>query len=610
MSSAPILTLKNISLGLGDQVLFDDISLTINEGDRLCLVGRNGAGKSTFMKVMAGLIETDEGEIVPRLGLEVSMLDQNPSFQGFARLFDFAAQGFEEHETYLLESAFEGLGLPVELRTENASGGEKRKAALARLISKEADLWLLDEPTNHLDIASIEWLERTLNAKRTGAFILISHDRQFLKRLSRGTLWLDRTKLRRKNEGYAAFEEWRDQTYSEEKAKWRKEDKFIEEEQHWAVEGISARRKRNQGRLRRLEGMKDDASTRIKQERRAELVLADSDPSGKLIVELKNTSKSYGKPIFKDLSLKITRGQRIAIVGPNGAGKSTLVRVLLGIEEVDSGRFRQGLNQEVAYFDQAREKFKPNATLASALTDSEKLSVKGRDDQVMVRGQPRHIYAYLKAFLFKPSQVKSPVSTLSGGERARLILAKIMAEESNVLVLDEPTNDLDVETLDLLQEVIDDYAGTVILVSHDRDFVDRIAERTIFMDGKGHAEIYAGGWSDLVDQGGGFEQLSTGKVKPKKKKITEKEVYKSELGRLTFVDQHRLDELPQIIEKIEKEIETLEELLSDSSLYADNPVKFQKATAMLEERQAQLLESEEEWLMLEEKRASLENKSE
>ena len=607
MSNSPILTLKNITLGLGDQVLFDDISLTINEGDRLCLVGRNGAGKSTFMKVMAGLIEPDDGEIVPRIGLEVSMLDQNPYFEGYEFLIDYAKEGLAEHETYLVEGAFEGLGLPLDLRTENASGGEKRKAGLARLISKEADLWLLDEPTNHLDIQAIEWLESTLNARRTGAYILISHDRQFLKRLSRGTLWLDRTKMRRKNEGYAAFEDWRDQTYAEEKAKWQREDKFIEEEQHWAVEGISARRKRNQGRLRRLEGMKEEAGSRIKQERRAELILADSDPSGKLIAEIKNGNKSYGKPIFKDFNIKITRGQRLAVVGPNGAGKSTLIRVLLGLEALDSGRYRQGLNQQVAYFDQAREKFKPDATLATALTDNEKLSVKGREDQVMVRGQPRHVYAYLKAFLFKPSQVKSPVSTLSGGERARLILAKIMAEESNVLVLDEPTNDLDVETLDMLQEVIDDYSGTVILVSHDRDFVDRIAERTIFMDGQGNAQVYAGGWSDLVDQGGGFESLK-GTVKAKKKKTTAQEAYKSELGKLTFIDQHRLEELPHVIERIEKEIAKLEELLSDANLFTENPVKFQKASALLEERQTQLLEAEEEWLVLEEKRAEFEPK--
>ncbi len=374
----------------------------------------------------------------------------------------------------------------------------------------------------------------------------------------------------------------------------------------WAIEGISARRKRNQGRLRRLHAMQDDQAGRIKQEKRAELHFADGERSGKLIVELKNAKKSYDKPIFDDLSLKITRGERIAIVGPNGAGKSTLVRVLLGLEGLDSGRFRQGMNQQLAYFDQARTKFKDDATLATALTDDPKLGVSGKADQVMVRGEPRHVYAYLKAFLFKPSQVKSPVSTLSGGERARLILAKIMAEESNVLVLDEPTNDLDVETLDLLQEVIDDYSGTVILVSHDRDFVDRIAQRTIFMDGKGHADIYAGGWSDLLKQGGGFESIGQ-TVKPISKKVPKEKIYQSsEPSKMSFIDQHRLNELPDEIDRLEREIAKLEELLSDPELYGDNPVKFNKATAMLAERQSQLLESEEEWLQLEERRASFE----
>ena len=604
MSNAPLLSLQNISFGLGNEPLFDDVSMSINDGDRLCLVGRNGAGKSTFLKLIAGILEPDDGKIVPRSGLEVSMLEQNPDLSGYEMLYDFACEGLSESEVFAVEAAFDGLGIAKTLSVKNASGGERRKAALARLISKEADLWLLDEPTNHLDIASIEWLENTLNARRVGAFILISHDRRFLAKLSEGTLWLDRTKLRRKNEGYSKFEEWRDQVYAEEKSRWHKEDKLIENESHWAVEGISARRKRNQGRLRRLGGLKEEASARIKQERRAELVLADAELSGKLIVDLKNASKSYDKPIFRDLTLKITRGQRIAIVGPNGAGKSTLIRVLLGLESIDEGRFRQGMNQNVAYFDQAREKFPLDATLASALTDHEKISVQGRDDQVMVRGEPRHIYAYLKAFLFKTSQVKSPVSTLSGGERARLILAKIMAEESNVLVLDEPTNDLDVETLDLLQEVIDDYSGTVILVSHDRDFVDRIAERTIFMDGQGNAQIYAGGWSDLVDQGGGFEKLTREVKKVKKKPAPE--VYQGEPTRLTFIDQHRLDELPGLIEKIEAEITKLEELLADPALYSDNPVKFQKATGMLEERQNQLLECEEEWLQLEEKKAQIE----
>ena len=604
MSNAPLLSLKNISFGLGNEPLFDDVSMTINDGDRLCLVGRNGAGKSTFLKLIAGILEPDDGEIVPRSGLEVSMLEQNPDLSGYELLYDFACENLSENEVFSVDAAFEGLGIAKTLSVKNASGGERRKAALARLISKEADLWLLDEPTNHLDIASIEWLENTLNSRRVGAFILISHDRRFLAKLSQGTLWLDRTKLRRKNEGYAAFEEWRDQVYAEEKSRWHKEDKLIENESHWAVEGISARRKRNQGRLRRLGGLKDEAASRIKQERKAELVLADAELSGKLIVDLKNASKSYDKPIFRDLTLKITRGQRIAIVGPNGAGKSTLIRVLLGHEEIDEGRFRQGQNQNVAYFDQAREKFPLDATLASALTDHEKISVQGRDDQIMVRGEARHIYAYLKAFLFKTSQVKSPVSSLSGGERARLILAKIMAEESNVLVLDEPTNDLDVETLDLLQEVIDDYSGTVILVSHDRDFVDRIAERTIFMDGRGNAQIYAGGWSDLVDQGGGFEKLTREVKKIKKKPAPE--VYQGEPTRLTFIDQHRLDELPVLIEKIEAEIAKLEELLADPALYSDNPVKFQKASGMLDERQTQLIELEEEWLLLEEKKAQIE----
>ncbi|KPP84597.1 MAG: ATP-binding cassette, subfamily F, uup [Rhodobacteraceae bacterium HLUCCO07] len=605
MARAPLLQLTDISLTFGGEPLFDDLSLVIQPGDRVALVGRNGSGKSTLMKVMAGLVEPDRGSRVAGPGVSVGYMEQEPEMKGFATLGDYAASELEPGELYKVERAGEGLKFDPDRAVDTASGGERRRAALAKLMAESPELMLLDEPTNHLDIEAVLWLEQELKSTRK-AFVLISHDRAFLRELTRATLWIDRGMTRRQEKGFEHFEAWRDKIWDEEDQSRHKLDRKIKAEARWAVEGISARRKRNMGRVRALADLRAERAAQIARQGAAAMALDSGPKSGRKVIEAKGISKAYDdKLILRPFDLTVMRGDRVAFVGPNGVGKTTLLKLLMGEIEPDSGSVRHGTNLVPAVFDQARAQLDPEATLWDSLTGDKEMRVSGQSDQVMVRGAPRHVVGYLKDFLFDERQVRAPVKSLSGGEKARLLLARLMARESNLLVLDEPTNDLDVETLDLLQELLDDYAGTVLLVSHDRDFLDRVASVTVAMEGDGRATVYAGGWSDYQRQKSRTEaserQEKSEKAKSSGQKVTQ-EV--SARPKLSFTEKHRLEALPGVIERLEAEIAKLEELLAQPDLYTAEPVKFRKATEALVERQEKLAAAEEEWLTLAEKAES------
>ena len=599
MARAPLLQLNGISLTFGGNPVFDDLSLVVQSGDRVALVGRNGSGKSTLMKVMAGLVEPDKGERVVPAGVTVGYMEQDPDLSGYATLGDYAASGLPEGEAYRVGMAAEGLKFRPETPVAQASGGERRRAALAKLMAEAPELMLLDEPTNHLDIEAIEWLEAQLKGTRS-AYVLISHARAFLRALTRATLWIDRGEVRRREAGFEGFEDWRETIWAEEDEARHKLDRKIKAEAKWAVEGISARRKRNMGRVRALQAMRADRAAQIRRQGTAALELESGPVSGKRVIEAKGLTKSFGdKLIVKNFDLRILRGDRVAFVGPNGIGKTTLLKMLTGEVAPDAGTVTLGTNLAIAIFDQTRAQLDPEASLWDSLTGDPAMRVSGSSDQVMVRGTPRHVVGYLKDFLFDERQARAPVKSLSGGEKARLLLARIMARESNLLILDEPTNDLDVETLDLLQDILGEYDGTVLLVSHDRDFIDRVATATVALEGKGRATVYPGGWSDYAAQRPAPEAeivVETARSTPEPKV----EVKKATEG-LTFTERKRLDALPGVIERLEAEIGKLNDFLSAEGLYQREPAKFAKASEALAERQTALMEAEEEWLLLEEK---------
>ncbi|PPB81743.1 ATP-binding cassette subfamily F protein uup [Albidovulum inexpectatum] len=603
MARAPLLQLSDIALTFGGNPVFDGLDLVVHPGDRIALVGRNGSGKSTLMKVMAGLVEPDRGERIVPPGVTVGYMEQEPDLSRFATLGDFAAAGLAPGESWRVEAVAEGLKFDPSMPVISASGGERRRAALARLLAQEPELMLLDEPTNHLDIQAIGWLEEHLRSTRA-AYVIISHDRAFLRALTRVTLWIDRGMVRRNEEGFDTFEEWRDRVWAQEDEARHKLERRIKAEARWAVEGISARRRRNQGRLRALAQMRAERAAMIRRQGTADMALDSGRTSGRMVIEAKGISKSFGdRQILRPFDLRVMRGDRVALVGPNGVGKTTLLKILIGQLPPDTGEVRLGTNLQIAVLDQARATLDPEMTLWEGLVSDPDLRVSGRADQIMVRGQPRHVVAYLKDFLFDEAQARAPIRSLSGGERARLLLARIMARPSNLLVLDEPTNDLDVETLDLLQDVLGEYDGTVLLVSHDRDFIDRVTTTTIAMEGDGRATIYAGGWSDYQAQRRpAEEQTSSRKALAPATPRAEKP--RRESRGLTFTERHRLDELPGVIEKLEAEIAKLSQLLSDPELFQKSPEKFRRATELLAERQAALSAAEDEWLALEEKAAS------
>ena len=607
MARAPLLQLSDISLTFGGDPVFDDLSLVVQPGDRVALVGRNGSGKSTLMKVMAGLVEPDKGARIVSPGMSVGYMEQEPTMEGFATLGDFAASELDPAEEYRVEMAAEGLRFDAARPVSTASGGERRRAALAKLMAEAPDLMLLDEPTNHLDITAIAWLEQQLRDTRAG-FILISHDRAFLRALTRATLWIDRGAVRRQEKGFEDFEAWRDKVWEDEDMARHKLNRKIAEEARWAVEGISARRKRNQGRVRALQELRAERSSQIKRQGAAAMALDSGPQTGRKVIEATGLTKNFGVgDIVRDFDLTVMRKDRVAFVGPNGVGKTTLLKMLMKQTEPDEGEVKHGTNLIPAVFDQARAQLDPTMTLWDSLTGDPDMRVSGKADQILVRGQPKHVVGYLKEFLFDERQARAPVRSLSGGEKARLLLAKLMARESNVLVLDEPTNDLDIETLDLLQELLDSYDGTVLLVSHDRDFLDRVATTTIAMEGRGRATVYAGGWSDYIAQRP--DDHDTAKAQGKTQQGGSAPVAKSGAkqsgGKLSFKEKHRLETLPDEIAQLEAEIAKLETLLADPDLFRREPVKFKKATEALDTRQAALTKAEEDWLTLAEKSDAL-----
>ncbi|WP_144578263.1 ABC-F family ATP-binding cassette domain-containing protein [Agrobacterium sp. DE0009] len=604
----PILKLDEIKLTFGVTPLLDGANLQVEPGDRICLVGRNGSGKSTLMKIAAGLVEAQSGEVFRHPAATIRYLEQAPDFAGFDTVQAYAEAGLGPGDdpyrvTYLLEH----LGLTGQENPESLSGGEARRAALARVMAPEPDILMLDEPTNHLDLPTIEWLESELQQTRS-ALVLISHDRRFLEKVSTSTVWLDRGQSRRLNRGFAHFEEWRDKVLEEEELEQHKLGKAIEREEHWMRYGVTARRKRNMRRVGELQAMRAEYRGHKGPQGSVQATVTEGRESGKLVIEADSITKAYGeRVIVAPFSLRVHRGDCIGFVGPNGAGKTTLLKMLTGQLEPDSGTVKLGTNLEIATLDQKREDLNPNDTLAHYLTD-------GRGENLLVNGELKHVTGYMKDFLFQPEQARTPIRNLSGGERARLILARILARPTNLLILDEPTNDLDIETLDLLQEIVAGFSGTVILVSHDRDFLDRTVTSTIAPvnpdQPDGRWIEYAGGYSDMMAQRKGAADEKRKAEKQEKAKASSSASASQEpaktKGKLSFKQKFALENLPKEMEKTQEEIAKREQRMADPELFAKDQTTFNKLAQEMEKLRDKLEAMEEEWLELEMLREELE----
>jgi len=582
--AAPILSYEGLGLVQGSGWLFQDLDIYVGERDRLALIGRNGAGKTTLLKLLAGQIDADKGKRVIVPGTHVVMLEQEPDFSAFATLMDFAVAAPDAPEAYEVAAIADQLGIDMSRTAASASGGERRRAALARALAQNPDVLLLDEPTNHLDLAAIDWLESWL-ARYTGAFVAISHDRTFLTRLTRQTLWLDRGSIRRKEIGFGGFEEWSDAIAAEEARAAQRLDSKLRLEAHWLERGVTARRKRNQGRLEKLKEMRATRAAMIGGPGVAKLGLANDDVRSKSVIVAEGVSKSFGdRTIIKDFDFRVQRGDRIGIVGANGAGKSTLLKLLTGEIAPDKGKIVLAPTLDGIVIDQQRSLLSPEKRVRDILADG--------GDWVEVRGVKKHIQGYLKEFLFDPGVVEASVSALSGGERSRLLLAREFARESNLLVLDEPTNDLDLETLDLLQEVIADYAGTVLLVSHDRDFLDRTVTVTLGLDGSGKVDIVAGGYADWEakrTKPNSVKAKASAAAPPPPPTVRKK---------LSYKDQRDYDMLPGRIEDIEAEMAKAETELSDGTLFTRDHARFNALTAKLDKLRDEKAAAEDRWLAL------------
>jgi ATP-binding cassette subfamily F protein uup len=594
MAPSPILTLQAIRLTLGSTLLLDGAELSVVSGDKIALVGRNGSGKSTLLKIAAGEIEADGGERFFQPGTTVRYLPQEPDITGYATTLDYASEGLEAgNDPYRAQYLLEHLGLTGQEDPKRLSGGEARRAALARVLAPEPDVLLLDEPTNHLDLPAIEWLEAELASLRS-AIVLISHDRRFLSDLTRSTVWLDRGVTRRLNRGFSAFEEWRDTTLEEEETTRHKLDRQIVREEHWLTYGVSARRKRNVKRLQGLFDLRQNRREQKQQTGSVRMTVTEADVSGKMVMEADAISKSFGdRIIVEDFTTRIIRGDRVGIVGANGAGKTTLIKLLTGQLAPDSGRVRLGSKLELATLDQRRASLDPSSTLKEALTG-------GGSDTMIINGQPKHVMGYMKDFLFTPEQARTAVEKLSGGERGRLALARLLALPSNVLVLDEPTNDLDLETLDLLQEMLGEYPGTVIVVSHDRDFLDRVATSVIVAEGEGRWTEYAGGYSDMVSQRGfGVTKPDTVSKQARGGRSVAMAPIAATKAKLSFKQKHALETLPKEIARLDVEMTRLNSLLADPRLYGRDPKSFADLSAKLSTAEAAKAKAEDQWLALE-----------
>ncbi len=591
--AAPILSFENLGLSQGTHWLFRNIDIFVGDRDRLALIGRNGAGKTTLLKLLGGQIEADEGTRSVRPGARVIMLEQDPDVSAFQTLHDFALAGEFAPPAHEVEAIASQLGIDLSREAATASGGERRRAAIARALASEPDLLLLDEPTNHLDIAAIDWLEGWLS-RYSGAFIVISHDRAFLTRLTRQTLWLDRGSLRRNEIGFGGFEDWMEAIYAEEARAAEKLDAKLKIEAHWLQRGVTARRKRNQGRLAKLHEMRAQRAAMVGPQGVAKIAVASDDSKTKSVISAEHVTKNFGdRAIIRDFSFRIQRGDRIGIVGGNGAGKTTLLKLLTGELAPDSGSVTLAKTLDMIFIDQQRSLMQPDKRVRDVLAEG--------GDWIDVRGVRKHVHGYLKDFLFDPSLAEAKVGTLSGGERSRLLFAREFARESNLLVLDEPTNDLDLETLDLLQEVIADYDGTVLIVSHDRDFLDRTVTVTLGLDGSGHVDVIVGGYADWIAK----RQPRAAVKSDRKAPAAAPPPPKPASVKLSYKDQRDLDLLPRRIEELERAIARDEEALADPNLYARDPNRFAALTRSIEQARAEKDAAEERWLELAEKAEGL-----
>jgi ABC transport system ATP-binding/permease protein len=589
----PLLKLDQIHLTFGGTPLLEGAEFSVSAGDRIALVGRNGSGKSTLLKIAAGFIEPASGEVFRQPSSTIRYLPQAPDFDGFATVQAYVEAGLgptdDAHRvTHLLESLkLDGHADPATL-----SGGEARRAALAKVLAPEPDILLLDEPTNHLDLPTIEWLEAELSGLRS-AIVLISHDRRFLENVTNTTVWLDRGTTRRLSQGFARFEEWRDKLLEEEEAEQHKLGRQILREEHWVRYGVTARRKRNMRRMGELADLRVKLKTHRRVQGDVTLAASDSRESGKLVIEALKISKSYGGPVLvKDFSTRIQRGDRIGIVGENGAGKTTLIKMLVGELKPDSGHIRLGVNLDIAVLDQRKDALDPEESVSHFLTG-------GRGDNLVINGEERHVVSVMKDFLFQPEQARTPIRALSGGEKARLMLARILSKPANLLILDEPTNDLDMETLDLLQELVSGFPGTVILISHDRDFLDRTVTSTIAPEGAGKWLEYAGGYNDMLAQ----RRARAKEDRPVKiadaGKAAKSEPVRAGSAKLSYKQKFALESLPGKIEVAAAEAASLEEKLHDQAFFNRDPGGFHKVSSQLEKLRAGIDAMEHEWLELE-----------
>lgn len=591
MAKPPLLALRDATVRFDGRPTFSDVSVALGTGDRVCLVGRNGGGKSTLLKALAGVIELDGGTVFRQPGARIAYVPQQPVFDPTLTARAFVRQSAEAH---MADAALDEVGVPADRLLENLSGGESRRVSLAHALAGDPDILLLDEPTNHLDITAVEWLEERLAAQRAG-LLLISHDRAFLTRLSNRTLWLDRGRLREHDKGYADFESWSEGILTAEAATEQKLDRLIAKETVWSREGISARRKRNQGRLRRLYSLRNEKAQRISLGV-AKMGSVSAQDGGKLVIDAEGISKSFGdKVILRNFSTRIMRGDRIGIIGRNGAGKSTLINILAGTMAPDSGTVRLGTNLQAATVDQFRAALDPEQTLWETLTE-------GGNDTVFVQGKPQHVASYLKEFLFEDRQFRAKVSTLSGGERNRLLLARILARPSNLLILDEPTNDLDMETLDLLQEVLSDYDGTLLLVTHDRDFLDRLVTSTIAVEGDGVVHEYVGGYSDYLRQRRAPPAPKPAAKTPAPAASPERP---RTVTKLSYKDQRDLESLPGRIAELESEKILLEAALAEPGSFAGDRAAFDASLKRHHQVATDLAAAEERWLALAERAEDL-----
>lgn len=590
-----LLNLQDIHLTFGGAPVLAGAELMLHDNDRMCLVGRNGSGKSTLLKIAAGLLEEDRGGHFLQPGTTVRYLPQEPDFSGYATVRDYVEAGLgPADDLHRVQHYLNALALSGDEDPAHLSGGEARRAALARVLAPEPDILFLDEPTNHLDLPAIEWLESELKQIRS-AFILISHDRRFLESLSNCVTWLDRGASRRMDRGFSEFEAWRDKVLEEEETAQAKLAQRIATEEHWMRYGVTARRKRNMRRVELLGSLRKERREYVGAQGHVKLSASSGDTSGKLVFEALKVSKSFGETaIVKDLDLVVMRGDRLAIVGPNGAGKTTLIKMITGQMQPDAGIIKHGTNLQMVAVDQNRASLNPDDLVGDVITA-------GRGSSVTINGETKHVVSYMQDFLFRPEQARTPVSVLSGGERARLILARELAKPSNVLVLDEPTNDLDLETLDLLQEMLAEYRGTILLVSHDRDFLDRVATSVLMHEGQGKWQEYAGGYSDMLGQRGQGVTARKSQKPVAKEKAEPQTAAPSvpQRRRLSFNQKHALETLPARMAALQSELAKLEASLSDTSLFSRDPKRFESITGRITKARAELHAAEEQWLELE-----------